>query len=294
MRTGKIPAFVTALAILCAANFQAVAQNVSAATFRQDGKKVIVTFSLDREADISLFVSTDGGSTFLGPLEKVSGDVGEKVSSGKCSITWDPIAEFGGISGSDICFKVKAEPARKPATAASSRSKAGKEPFARFGVGAGIGTMQIGTESLLTYHIPVELLLGRNSQRLNFSIGETFSFFKNTVQFSTAATLKVNFADMFYIGAGGGLNINVYTDEEGFLEDLDYFDLDFDFDDDGPDDADSMTESVQLPEFTGFILAEVGIRISGFDLSVFYKYDSYRINGAPTPGTFGGVFKYYF
>lgn len=299
MRTGKILAFIFSAALLIAApSFQAKAQNVSSAEFRQDGDKVIVTFLLDRQADISLYVSTDGGSTFKGPLEKVSGDVGETVASGKCSIVWDPIAEFGGISGNDICFKVKALPVRELASAGTSRSKAGKEPFTRFGIGAGIGTMQAGSESMLTYHIPVELLFGRNSQRLNFSLGETFSFFKNTAQFTTAATLKANFAGMFYIGAGGGFNINVYTDEDGFLEDLepdlpdldDYFDDDFD----DMDGAGAMGSISPLPKFTGAVHAEAGIRISGFDLSVFYKYDFYRISGLSTPGTFGGVFKYYF
>lgn len=292
MRTGTILALISALTLLTAV--QARAQKVYDADFRQEGNKVIVTFRLDRQADIDLYVSTDGGRTFKGPLRKVSGDAGRMVSPGECRITWDPLEEFGGISGSRICFKIKAG---KSTTATSSRAscstkRMSREPFVRFGAGAGVGTMTLGKESVLTWHVPVEILFGRDRNRINASIGETFSFFKNTVQFSTIAVLKVNFAKILYLGAGGGFNANVYLEEEGFLEEYsdDYFDSD-DFEDHLDD---YIGRESLLPGLTALIYAEGGLRVGGFDLSIFYKYDFYRMPGFSLPGTFGGTLKYYF
>lgn len=269
------------ISFMTACFFEATAQTVSDADFRQEGNKVIVTYTLDKTADIYLFVSTDGGKTFKGPLKHVSGDAGKSISPGRRSITWDPISESGGISGSNICFKIKAQgiggttDARNSLNVQVTPSK--KERIIHFGIGFGAGSMISGDDPAATYYIPVEMLLGRNNGRVQFSIGETFSFTENIVQFSTIGTIKAKLLPLFYFGAGGGFNANVYTDEEGFLEEIS-----------GGNDING------LPAVTGLVLAEAGINISGFDVSLFYKYDFYRVNGQDIPGSIGCAFKYYF
>lgn len=71
---------------LCTPVYKAQAQNVSEPTFHQEGDKVAVTFHLSSKADVSLYVSTDGGRTFKGPLKHVTGDAGLNVSPGQCRI----------------------------------------------------------------------------------------------------------------------------------------------------------------------------------------------------------------
>jgi len=83
------------------------AQTTSNVVVEQVGKKVVVTYDLDKQADISLCYSTDGGQTYSQPLQQVSGDVGRQVSAGQGKrITWDVLAERDKLVGSGIVFKV--------------------------------------------------------------------------------------------------------------------------------------------------------------------------------------------
>ncbi len=85
------------------------AQNVSDVTFYQEGKNIVVTYSLDNIADISLCVSTDGGVTYSKPLKHVSGDVGKDITAGAKQIIWDVLAEYDSFTGDNIMFLVTAE-----------------------------------------------------------------------------------------------------------------------------------------------------------------------------------------
>ncbi|MBR6919660.1 MAG: formylglycine-generating enzyme family protein [Bacteroidales bacterium] len=67
-----------------------------------------VSYDLDRQADITLFFSTDGGKTFT-ELHRVSGDVGKNISAGHRTIVWDVLSERDRLVGEDIVFKVKAD-----------------------------------------------------------------------------------------------------------------------------------------------------------------------------------------
>ena len=83
-----------------------VAQNVTNTDCRQEGNRIVVTYSLDKPADIELWYSTDGGKIYKGPLKKVSGDVGRNVRSGNNSIVWDVLEEVESLVGTGIVFKV--------------------------------------------------------------------------------------------------------------------------------------------------------------------------------------------
>lgn len=82
------------------------AQTVSNVRFEQVNNKVKITYSLDKQADISVCVSEDGGKTWSSPLKQVSGDVGRDVQAGAKTIWWDVLAEEKQLVGTDICFKV--------------------------------------------------------------------------------------------------------------------------------------------------------------------------------------------
>ena len=47
------------------------AQNVTNPDARQEGKKIIITYTLDKAADISVYCSMDGGKTFGAALRNL-------------------------------------------------------------------------------------------------------------------------------------------------------------------------------------------------------------------------------
>jgi hypothetical protein len=57
---------------------------------------------------VNLFVSTNGGDIWKGPLTKVTGDVGAKIASGSRNITWKVLEEFEELRGDKIQFQVRA------------------------------------------------------------------------------------------------------------------------------------------------------------------------------------------
>ena len=94
------------MCVICMLGGRLSAQNVSNVTATQVGKTIEVSYDLDKAADISLYLSTDGGKTFL-HLQQVSGAVGKTVDPGHNTIVWN-VTEVGELMGDDIVFKVKA------------------------------------------------------------------------------------------------------------------------------------------------------------------------------------------
>ena len=91
--------------------FSIYAQKITNVSNHQEQSTIIVSYDLDTKSPckIELYVSTNGGTTWQGPLKKVSGDVGANVSSGSKSITWNVLEEFEELSGENIVFKVSAD-----------------------------------------------------------------------------------------------------------------------------------------------------------------------------------------
>jgi hypothetical protein len=83
-------------------NFQAV----------QEGNQIKITYDLsgkERFYNIKLFYSLDKGKSWLGPMLKISGDAGEKLSSGSNKlIIWDALSEQGPLEGF-VQFKIETE-----------------------------------------------------------------------------------------------------------------------------------------------------------------------------------------
>lgn len=82
------------------------AQNVTNVNAYQEGRNIIINYHLDKEADIKIQVSTDGGRNYSQPLKKVSGDVGQGVNPGNKRIIWNALSEFENFGGDHIVFKV--------------------------------------------------------------------------------------------------------------------------------------------------------------------------------------------
>ena len=86
--------------------FDISAQQVTNASFTQKGKQVEITYTLDRKADIEVFVSTDGGKTYGNALRAVKGDVGAEVAPGSKRLIWSPLEEGDGIVSDNVVFKI--------------------------------------------------------------------------------------------------------------------------------------------------------------------------------------------
>ena len=87
------------------------AQKVSNINYRQEQSNIIVSYDLETKTpcEVNLYVSTNGGATWQGPLTKVSGDVGDKIASGSRNITWKVLEEFEELRGDKIQFQVRAQ-----------------------------------------------------------------------------------------------------------------------------------------------------------------------------------------
>ena len=86
------------------------AQKVNNVEASQLGQNIVVTYDLETEqpCTINLFISTNGGTTWQGPLKQVQGQVGPNIKRGKNSITLFVLNEFNELRGDNIRFKVDA------------------------------------------------------------------------------------------------------------------------------------------------------------------------------------------
>jgi uncharacterized protein (TIGR02145 family) len=86
-------------------------QTVTNIKAMQDGQNIIVTYNLQtpEPCTINLFVSTNNGNTWQGPLKQVQGQVGPNVKSGENSITFFVLNEFNELRGENIKFKILVE-----------------------------------------------------------------------------------------------------------------------------------------------------------------------------------------
>lgn len=100
---------ITIFLSLCIASFAtAMAQNVSNVTTSQSGSDIIISYDLDKEADIHISYSIDGGRNYT-QLQKVDGDIGMNVSKGRKHATWHVTAETESFHHNDVRFMVTAE-----------------------------------------------------------------------------------------------------------------------------------------------------------------------------------------
>jgi hypothetical protein len=90
------------------------AQNVTNVRSQKNGNKIDVNYRLDglssnQTVKVNLYYSVNN-SDYSGPLQEVSGDIGNHISgNGNKKITWDVLSEIGSLKG-DTKFKVEIIP----------------------------------------------------------------------------------------------------------------------------------------------------------------------------------------
>lgn len=88
------------------AGTQLFAQNVTNVDCYQDGNNITITYNVDQKASTELFYSRNGGTTFIGPLKCVTGDIGANAKKGYNKAIWSVLDEVESLVGNQICFKV--------------------------------------------------------------------------------------------------------------------------------------------------------------------------------------------
>ncbi len=88
------------------------AQTVTVTNVEQDGQTLVVSYGITGgtgKYEVSLFCSTDDGTTWAGPLKSVTGDVGKNITAGLTKkITWTVLNDRADLKGDNVRFKVKA------------------------------------------------------------------------------------------------------------------------------------------------------------------------------------------
>lgn len=79
-------------------------QKTSDVDFKRVGDNIVVTYNLSARANITLFMSINGGSWTV--VESVTGDVGPGVNAGRKRIEWDVFEDFPDGINADVVFLV--------------------------------------------------------------------------------------------------------------------------------------------------------------------------------------------
>jgi hypothetical protein len=102
---------------------------------------LIINSNRFQSYNVNVYVSFDGGRTFLGPIQRVSGDVGKDVTYGSTkSIMWDAYQEFPAFNGKAL-YNIQLEVIQKDA-----------KPH-----------LYLGYKG--SYNVPLGLLMGINRKR---------------------------------------------------------------------------------------------------------------------------------
>lgn len=98
------------LLLLFSATLSVTAQNATNVRARQDGETIVITYDLDKKANVRVLVAT-GQSNQYTELKAVTGSVGKDISAGvNKQIIWQPLQEQTEFVAQNVRFKVEAKP----------------------------------------------------------------------------------------------------------------------------------------------------------------------------------------
>ena len=108
-----MPRNVFLLLCLIQTGFVALAQNVTFADFKKVGNYIIITYDIDKQADITITANINGKGKTLGK-EYCEGDIGENISKGRNQVRWDILKDCDKEEiDADISFTISATQSSK-------------------------------------------------------------------------------------------------------------------------------------------------------------------------------------
>ena len=99
--------------ILIMAAITGYSQRITGIKARLQGEQIVVSYNITgakfyQEFNVYLYASRDNGNTYQGPLQEVTGDVGEGIKSGSHTIIWDVLKEMP-FTDEEFIFDVRAQ-----------------------------------------------------------------------------------------------------------------------------------------------------------------------------------------
>ncbi|MCG8696583.1 MAG: hypothetical protein MI922_00905, partial [Bacteroidales bacterium] len=129
-------------------SFSAWAQKISAVRFEQVERNIEIKYDIlntryFHQFTIEIFVSTNGGKSYYGPLREVTGDVGSAVTGGKNRLViWEVLKEIPDFGG-EVVFDVRAKQMEYSKDTRYSCSYKGSY-YAPIGIMLGVSGRRIG------------------------------------------------------------------------------------------------------------------------------------------------------
>lgn len=189
------------------------AQSITNVDANQEGKSIAVTYDLNEMADISLYVTQDGGRTkTLIPQAYLAGDAGKKVTPGsEKKILWRVLDQYPNqnFQGENMSFIVKG----KPSMRFFAMLNAGYSLDSGFNMGASVGQLGfIGwyVKGMTTFAAP------QNSEfecdENGYVDGSLPAYSGNASKFKAygIAGITVRMGIPVYLNAGVGYGARVY------------------------------------------------------------------------------------
>lgn len=192
-------------------------------TFSSKNDKVTIQYILQENAYVELYVSLDGGESYYGPLNELSGTRGNvRKSSVTRFIDWNPVKEFGGIESDAVTFRVVTSPQKDRAQL--KREKPKKVFSHENAIWAGLNFGFSGTlDRLARQFLPLGLSAGINNIAASRFGSFVIANYLHQIYPNHSSSFSVSFgpifriADRWYMHAGPVFDDIVFRPKYGAL-----------------------------------------------------------------------------
>ena len=190
----------------------AMAQKITNVDANQEGKSIAVTYDLNEMADVSLYITQDGGKTkTLIPQVYLAGDVGKKVIPGvEKKMLWHVLEQYPNqnFQGENMSFIVKG----KPSLRFFSMLNVGYSLDSGFNIGATVGQLGLVgwyVRGMTTFSAPKKSEFSCNKDGYVDDILPAYSGKANKFKASGVAGITVRMVAPIYLYAGAGYGARV-------------------------------------------------------------------------------------
>lgn len=204
-----------AIPLACALMMASVAkaQSINNVDANQEGKAIAVTYDLNEMADISLYVTQDGGATrTLIPQTFLAGDAGKKVAPGMGKkVLWRVLDQYPNqnFQGENMSFIVEGKPSMRFFAILNT----GYSLDSGFNMGATIG--QIGSigwyiKGMTTFATPQDSEFECDENGYVDGMFPAYSGIASTFKAYGVAGVTIRLGKPVYLNAGLGYGTRVY------------------------------------------------------------------------------------
>jgi hypothetical protein len=173
---------------------------------KQIGENIKITYKLSEKADITAYVSVDGGISYS-PITEVSGDVGVDIKFGDKYIIWYVLRERDEFIYDNVCFKIVAKTEPKYSQKVKEYYQAQKEfDMDWFGLNVSLGSnWSVGLSAFRLRYKWIQLCPAEVVVTQGFVSKELKYFYQPTLNF----VIPINAVGAFYLGGGPSISFKM-------------------------------------------------------------------------------------